>query len=79
MWLDFNGPLATMISDLPRDMAEEVLSKFPITSLRGVRFTCKKWNTIISNDPSFTKKVVAKQKDRKEFQGVMFSTTMFTW
>ncbi|KAJ4886769.1 F-box/kelch-repeat protein [Raphanus sativus] len=61
-----------MISDLPRDMAEEVLSKLRITSLRGVRFTCKKWNTI-SKDRSFTKKytTAAKQKQRKEFQVVM--------
>ncbi|KAL0719333.1 hypothetical protein Bca4012_068657 [Brassica carinata] len=57
-------------------MAEEVLSKLPITSLRGVRFTCKKWNTI-SKDRSFTKryigeaKAAAKQKNRKEFQVVM--------
>ncbi|CAN7112271.1 unnamed protein product [Brassica rapa subsp. narinosa] len=65
MWLDFNGPLATMISDLPRDMAEEVLSKLPITALRGVRFTCKNWNTIISNDRSFTKKVHQCCKSRR--------------
>ncbi|KAF2559518.1 hypothetical protein F2Q68_00017547 [Brassica cretica] len=33
-----------MISDLPRDVAEEVLSWLPVTSLgRVLRSTCKKW------------------------------------
>ncbi|KAJ4873232.1 F-box/kelch-repeat protein [Raphanus sativus] len=59
-----------MISELPRDMAEEVLSKLPMTSLRGVRFTCKKWNTI-SKDRSFTKKYRGEAAKRKEFQVVM--------
>ncbi|CAH8273589.1 unnamed protein product [Arabidopsis lyrata] len=35
-----------MMSDLPRDMTEEVLSRLPVTSLREVRSTCKKWNTL---------------------------------
>nr|VDD35947.1 unnamed protein product [Brassica oleracea] len=30
-----------MISDLPRDLAERVLSRLPVTSLGGVRSTCK--------------------------------------
>uniref|UniRef100_A0A1J3D6L5 F-box/kelch-repeat protein n=1 Tax=Noccaea caerulescens TaxID=107243 RepID=A0A1J3D6L5_NOCCA len=65
-----------MISDLPRDLAEEVLSMLPMTSLRGVRFTCKKWNNLTKNR-SFTKKhnreakVAAKNKQRTEFQVVM--------
>ncbi|KAG2294575.1 hypothetical protein Bca52824_041244 [Brassica carinata] len=28
-----------------RDLAEEVFSRLPVTSLRGARSTCKKWNT----------------------------------
>ncbi|XP_056843785.1 F-box/kelch-repeat protein At3g16740-like [Raphanus sativus] len=61
-----------MISDLPRDIAEEVLSRLPMTSLRGVRLTCKSWNTLSKNQ-SFTKRSIgeAKQKQRKEFQVVM--------
>ncbi|CAA7015630.1 unnamed protein product [Microthlaspi erraticum] len=64
-----------MISDLPRDLAEEVLSRLPVTSLRGVRFTCKKWNSL-TKKRSFTKKhnreaAAAKNKQRTEFQVVM--------
>ncbi|KFK26029.1 hypothetical protein AALP_AA8G194400 [Arabis alpina] len=61
-----------MLSDLPRDMAEEVLSRLPVTSLRGVRSTCRKWNTL-SKNRTFTMKHVreAKKKQRKEFQAVM--------
>lgn len=61
------------ISDLPRDLTEEVLSRIPVTSMRAVRFTCKKWNTL-SKDRSFTKKhlrgarAAAKKKQTKEFQ-----------
>lgn len=31
----------TKMSNLPRDLAEEVLSKVPVTSLRRVRSTCR--------------------------------------
>ncbi|XP_056846935.1 putative F-box protein At3g23420 [Raphanus sativus] len=34
------------MSDLPKDMAEEVLCRIPVTSLRPVRSTCKKWNKL---------------------------------
>ncbi|XP_019096397.1 PREDICTED: F-box/kelch-repeat protein At3g16740-like, partial [Camelina sativa] len=65
-----------MISNLPRDMAEEVLSRLPVTSLRGVRSTCKNWNRLSTNR-SFTMKHIGKAKaaaknyHRKEFQVVM--------
>ncbi|CAA7015638.1 unnamed protein product [Microthlaspi erraticum] len=63
---------ATLISDLPRDLAEEVLSRLPVTSLRGARSTCKKLNTLTKTQ-SFTKKHIgeAKKKQRTEFQVVM--------
>ncbi|WZZ71089.1 hypothetical protein YC2023_082459 [Brassica napus] len=35
-----------MISDLPRDLAERVLSRLPVTSLKGVRSTCKNWKAL---------------------------------
>ncbi|KAG7577598.1 F-box domain [Arabidopsis thaliana x Arabidopsis arenosa] len=66
----------TKISDLPRDLAEEVLSRVPVTSLRAVRFTCKKWNTLTKHR-SFTKKLVCqakaepKKKQAKEFYAIM--------
>jgi len=60
------------LSDLPSDLAEEVLSKIPVTSLRGVRATCKKWNTL-SKDRSFTRKHLAQAKAAaaREFMVVM--------
>ncbi|KAL1202652.1 F-box protein [Cardamine amara subsp. amara] len=62
----------TKISDLPMDLAEEVLSRLPGTSLRAVRFTCKTWNTL-SKRRSFTKKHIAqaKKKQGKEFEAIM--------
>ncbi|EFH60449.1 expressed protein [Arabidopsis lyrata subsp. lyrata] len=73
-----------MLSDLPKDLAEEVLSKFPVTSLRRVRFTCKKWNTL-SKDRSFTRKHIdkeeAKKRQKKEFHVVMmldFRVSLFS-
>ncbi|WZZ43439.1 hypothetical protein YC2023_039698 [Brassica napus] len=45
----------TKMSNLPRDLAEEVLSKVPLTSLRKVRSTCKEWKTL-SKRRSFVKK-----------------------
>ncbi|KAG2300439.1 hypothetical protein Bca4012_012059 [Brassica carinata] len=46
------------MSDLPKDIAEEVLCRIPVTSLRPVRSTCKKWNTL-SRCGVFAKKHLA--------------------
>ncbi|KAL1209092.1 F-box protein [Cardamine amara subsp. amara] len=35
----------TTMSDLPETLEDEILSRIPITSLRSMRSTCKKWNT----------------------------------
>ncbi|KAL1217985.1 F-box protein [Cardamine amara subsp. amara] len=48
------------MSNLPRDLTEEVLCRVPFICLRIVRATCKKWNTL-SKDLSFVKKHVACQ------------------
>ncbi|CAL9235417.1 unnamed protein product [Arabidopsis halleri] len=34
------------MSDLPRELVEEILSRVPVKSMREVRLTCKKWNTL---------------------------------
>ncbi|CAL9219424.1 unnamed protein product [Arabidopsis halleri] len=34
----------TTISDLPKELVEEIISRVPVKSMRAVRFTCKKWN-----------------------------------
>ncbi|XP_010468266.1 PREDICTED: putative F-box protein At4g09790 [Camelina sativa] len=44
----------TTMSDLPRDLVVRILSRVPLTCMRRVRFTCKKWNSI-SKDPRFVK------------------------
>ncbi|XP_020888884.1 LOW QUALITY PROTEIN: putative F-box protein At3g23420 [Arabidopsis lyrata subsp. lyrata] len=62
-------------SDLPRDLAEEVLSKVVlVTSLRRVRSTCKTWNALFKRR-SFAKKHLAQARvaaaKKKEFMVVM--------
>ncbi|XP_010419774.1 PREDICTED: putative F-box protein At3g17620 [Camelina sativa] len=62
-----------MLSDLPRDVAEDVLNRLPITSIRAVRFVCKNWNAL-SKDESFTKKHLAQAKAEpgaREFMAVI--------
>ncbi|CAH8261226.1 unnamed protein product [Arabidopsis lyrata] len=44
-----------MMSNLPRDLVEEILSRVPLTSLKSVRSTCKKWNALTKYQ-SFTNK-----------------------
>ncbi|XP_010446020.1 PREDICTED: putative F-box protein At5g51000 [Camelina sativa] len=58
----------TAMSDLPLDLVEEILSRVPITSLRAVRSTCKRWNDS-SKDPNLTKKYYG--KEAKEAMAVM--------
>ncbi|WZZ55384.1 hypothetical protein YC2023_055491 [Brassica napus] len=44
------------ICDLPVDLVEdEIISRVPMTSLRSVRSTCKKWNTSCKNRIIFGK------------------------
>ncbi|CAA7051992.1 unnamed protein product [Microthlaspi erraticum] len=50
-----------MMSNLPRDLSEEVLSRIPLTSLRKVRSSCKKWNTLSKNS-FFAKKHLRRQE-----------------
>ncbi|XP_006406803.2 F-box/kelch-repeat protein At3g16740 [Eutrema salsugineum] len=62
------------MSDLPRDVLEEVLSRVPLKSLRSVRSTCKKWNTLMK-DETFRKKHIADQEksaaEKDEFLAIM--------
>ncbi|KAF8080456.1 hypothetical protein N665_0944s0019 [Sinapis alba] len=51
---------STMV-DLPIDLAEEVFSRLPLTSLRGARCTCKKWNYTLTKDETFFKKHIGEQ------------------
>ncbi|XP_010478093.1 PREDICTED: putative F-box protein At3g17560 [Camelina sativa] len=46
-----------MISDLPQDLIEEILSRVSVTSLRRLRSTCKLWyHQVLFKDPRFIKK-----------------------
>ncbi|KAL1199139.1 F-box/kelch-repeat protein [Cardamine amara subsp. amara] len=58
------------MSDLPKDMEEELLSRLPVTSLGEVRSTCKKWNTLTKGE-SLLKRHIAKKKQRKGIEVVM--------
>nr|AAD15373.1 hypothetical protein [Arabidopsis thaliana] len=65
--------LTTAMSDLPRDLEEEVLSRVQLASLRAVRTTCKKWNRRLSKY-RFTKKYIRKSRSAtadKEFLAIM--------
>lgn len=43
------------LSDLPQDVVEEILSRVPAAPLKGLRSTCKLWNTLFT-DKGFTDK-----------------------
>ncbi|CAG7882735.1 hypothetical protein BRARA_C03671 [Brassica rapa] len=46
-----------MISTLPQDLVEEILSRAPVKSLRRLRSTCKRWyHQALFKDPRFIKK-----------------------
>ncbi|KAG7583468.1 F-box associated interaction domain [Arabidopsis suecica] len=48
-----------MMSDLPADLVEEILSRVPATSLKRLRSTCKQWNALFKNR-GFAKKHIRK-------------------
>ncbi|CAA7032913.1 unnamed protein product [Microthlaspi erraticum] len=62
----------TMMSNLPSDLVEEILSRLPMKYMRSVRFTCKNWNAL-SKGQTFTKthidKVAAPREE--EFQMIV--------
>ncbi|KAL9860091.1 F-box protein [Arabidopsis thaliana] len=49
------------VTDLPDDLVREIFSRVPLTSLRAVRSTCKKWNAISKYD-ILGKKAAAKNQ-----------------
>ncbi|CAG7882069.1 hypothetical protein BRARA_C03095 [Brassica rapa] len=61
------------MSDLPREMEEEVLSRLPVTSLIDLRSTCKTWNTLTKRESFLNRHVFeeeeaapAKKKKRRK-------------
>ncbi|KFK38924.1 hypothetical protein AALP_AA3G178100 [Arabis alpina] len=54
----------TTMNNLPIDLVEEILSRVPVTSLRRIRSTCKKWNTLCK-DGTFTEKHLTQVAERK--------------
>ncbi|CAN8269866.1 unnamed protein product [Cochlearia groenlandica] len=59
-----------MISDLPKDLREEILSRLPLKSMRSMRSACKKWNSL-SETQSFFKMQLSKQSQAGEYQSVV--------
>ncbi|KAG2315849.1 hypothetical protein Bca4012_066694 [Brassica carinata] len=53
-----------MISNLSRELVEEILSRVPVTSLRRLRSTCKRWyHEALFKDPRFIKKHFDKTRE----------------
>ncbi|KAL1216504.1 Peroxiredoxin-2A [Cardamine amara subsp. amara] len=48
-----------MLSNLPRALVEETLSRVPLKSMRAMRLTCKEWNTLLKSQ-SFTRTRIGK-------------------
>ncbi|CAA7015391.1 unnamed protein product [Microthlaspi erraticum] len=44
-----------MMSDLPSELVEEILSRVPAADLKRLRSTCKRWNSLFK-EPRFTEK-----------------------
>ncbi|CAA7043307.1 unnamed protein product [Microthlaspi erraticum] len=51
--------------NLPNHLEEEILSMIPFSSMRAVRLTCKKWNTLFKSR-SFTTMHIGKQEAEAE-------------
>ncbi|WZY94916.1 hypothetical protein YC2023_067245 [Brassica napus] len=60
--------MKTMISNLPVDLLEEILSRVMLKSIGAVRSTCKNWN-VLSKDERFAnkhiEKTAASQRDKE--------------
>ncbi|KAG7548800.1 F-box domain [Arabidopsis suecica] len=57
--------MTSMISSLPRELIEEIISRVPLRSMKALRLTCKSFNNL-SNSESFTKMHIDKAATRKE-------------
>ncbi|KAL1214389.1 putative F-box protein [Cardamine amara subsp. amara] len=42
--------MRTMISNLPRDLIEEIISRVPLKFMKAVRLTCKTWNNLSKSE-----------------------------
>ncbi|KAL1194277.1 putative F-box protein [Cardamine amara subsp. amara] len=42
------------MSELPEDLVDEILCRVPATSLKRLRYACKRWNCLF-NDGKFTR------------------------
>ncbi|KAL1202456.1 putative F-box protein [Cardamine amara subsp. amara] len=60
------------MSNLPTDLEVEILSRVPVTSVRSIRSTCKKWNTLFK-DGSVTKKHLAKREEGEFLEIVLLN------
>ncbi|KAG7556776.1 F-box associated domain type 1 [Arabidopsis suecica] len=44
------------LPELPKDLVEEILCLVPVTSLKRLRSTCKRWNSLFKDDKRFARK-----------------------
>ncbi|KAG7585946.1 F-box associated interaction domain [Arabidopsis thaliana x Arabidopsis arenosa] len=53
--------MSMTMSNLPKDLVEEIVSRVPLKFMRSVRLTCKKWNTLFKSR-SFMKMHIDKEE-----------------
>ncbi|KAJ4894155.1 putative F-box/kelch-repeat protein [Raphanus sativus] len=62
-----------MISNLPKDLLEEILSRVPVKSISKVRSTCKNWN-VLTKDQRFANKHIEKATASQQEKEVLVIT-----
>ncbi|KAG7578041.1 F-box-like domain superfamily, partial [Arabidopsis thaliana x Arabidopsis arenosa] len=67
-----------MMSNLPKDLVEEILSRVPFKYLRAIRSTCKNWNDI-SKTRSFANKHIDKAAVSGEKEFLMITQFNVFW
>ncbi|CAA7055253.1 unnamed protein product [Microthlaspi erraticum] len=64
------------LTTLPKDLLVEILTRIPTTSMRAMRCTCKKWNTLSKNG-DFTKKHMAAEAAAAAKEGEIPAVVLF--
>lgn len=68
-----------MLSNLPKALVEETLSRVPLESMRAVRLTCKEWNTLLKSQRFTTTHIgkVAAEEARELWMIVMMDYNVY--
>ncbi|CAA0394551.1 unnamed protein product [Arabidopsis thaliana] len=54
--------MRTTMSNLPKELVEEIVSRVPLQCLRAMRLTCKNWNALLESQ-SFKKMHIGKEEE----------------